>query len=736
MDHKLKDPAMKIGKQRSFIEQLNRQSSKKYLTNLYKGVAVHDNPRTQKEEASIKQNANSHKDRAKWALYQELTCPACARLYINPILLPCNHSICDACLKKIRVETKNKTSITLKCPACQLQFESAANEKIPFPENHLLKNIMTRNRQGAELATNSSKKRKTELVEDTVFCQLCEQKAARREVKKCVTCKLIFCAKCLKKLHSNKAFLQHSIVNLDWDTGPQQIKCFFHPHFDLIHYCTQLKIVICEECLKTTHKGQPVITLDVAFQDESKELLRLISSFKKVKEEYENATLSLSRFRASLDKMESGINQKVFHQFLSLHEALQIQENKIRGGVNNEKVKGQLEIDSFLKSASKAMFAMEGTAEYISEALKESNTVAFLQTSRLIGEHFKQAIDTVNRPSKEIYKSSLVDFSIDVNPIKEEILKLQGYTHNVSQDDSIAPNDNWIPDCNSSSSIQVELPHTPSVTSVNSTKYAKPVPSPTYYCPGSQQTVLSPVKPAVFSKSGSWHSLLGRNDDANYKGSLNTSKANYPKSQSFEFTNRKKIAPIQNRPKSIPADYRTFMPVIKKKEFGINSKKHRSTSEEWDSNCLSGSIADLSDSVFSGREEPGKPFIYKHAVDDNSAQIWWGYRNGEEETLLDFSEVQIQQIVSAGHNLAFPQDQAGVFSGVRENFFKVTCLYPKSEYLFRVRAINAFGPGKWSEPYKLVTLGKTKEKASLLDEELLAGFKFSVRRRQRPGIVD
>ncbi len=54
----------------------------------------------------------------------KLTCPYCYRIYKDPILLPCEHSICSGHLSERNVAKENK----IKCKACNEEFQVKSHE--------------------------------------------------------------------------------------------------------------------------------------------------------------------------------------------------------------------------------------------------------------------------------------------------------------------------------------------------------------------------------------------------------------------------------------------------------------------------------------------------------------------------------------------------------------------------------------------------------------------------------
>ncbi|XP_054854795.1 fibronectin type III domain-containing protein 8 [Eublepharis macularius] len=96
---------------------------------------------------------------------------------------------------------------------------------------------------------------------------------------------------------------------------------------------------------------------------------------------------------------------------------------------------------------------------------------------------------------------------------------------------------------------------------------------------------------------------------------------------------------------------------------------------------------------------PQQPEVYQHTVSNVRAELsWTGPRSGE---LVSFYELQLQEAKQTGQDKSIKW----FCSQIEEHLENLT---PGTEYLFRVRALNVAGAGKWSKPYKFATMPAVK----------------------------
>ena len=72
------------------------------------------------------------------SLVEDLVCPICMRLLINPVFVKCSHRFCRECLQKVINWTQGNTA---KCPQCMVPFKRDEELRIDLFTTEVLKEI-------------------------------------------------------------------------------------------------------------------------------------------------------------------------------------------------------------------------------------------------------------------------------------------------------------------------------------------------------------------------------------------------------------------------------------------------------------------------------------------------------------------------------------------------------------------------------------------------------------------
>ncbi|XP_030630504.1 tripartite motif-containing protein 42-like [Chanos chanos] len=89
---------------------------------------------------------------------------------------------------------------------------------------------------------------------------------------------------------------------------------------------------------------------------------------------------------------------------------------------------------------------------------------------------------------------------------------------------------------------------------------------------------------------------------------------------------------------------------------------------------------------------PRAPIIYQHNVKGFKVEIFWMMPMGEDVESFD---VQLREVLNAEAS----DGEQVLVENLKTCCFETEILTQNSQYSFRVRSVNKYGPGRWSEPY-------------------------------------
>ena len=245
---------------------------------------------------------------------EELKCPVCRRLYTNPVLLPCSHSLCLACGVNIQVpaqslqaptEESSTTAVSefgdsnpdidklsllsetdsgvvvnsrpnsyvgtpsigsfyftqttpnsqaVNCPVCKRNIfldETGAN---CLPKNRVLETIVDKYGENKNIE---------------LHCQLCEGRNTPANIM-CEQCEVFYCDDCKDSCHPMRGPLaQHNLVSptdgkvlLRQKHRTKELNCREHVDENLSLYCVLCKTSVCCVCVQDgqhiNHDAQPL----------------------------------------------------------------------------------------------------------------------------------------------------------------------------------------------------------------------------------------------------------------------------------------------------------------------------------------------------------------------------------------------------------------------------------------------------------------------------------------------
>ena len=206
-------------------------------------------------------------------LVGHLSCPMCSQLRLHSFMLPCNHSLCEKCLRRLQKHAEvTENFFILICPVCSRSHCMPYSHKMQLPENYLRGRVTKRYMQ-----QHGFLKWRFDRSTGPMLCQVCRNR--RIAYKRCVTCRLNLCNDCLKTFHSDVAMQDHVFVDTSTEDQDEKI-CIHHPSSRIIEYCRDDNQLLCTFCKTALHNGHDTVSLIDACSERSAALFSAIAKFK------------------------------------------------------------------------------------------------------------------------------------------------------------------------------------------------------------------------------------------------------------------------------------------------------------------------------------------------------------------------------------------------------------------------------------------------------------------------
>uniref|UniRef100_A0A8C7GV44 Tripartite motif containing 46b n=1 Tax=Oncorhynchus kisutch TaxID=8019 RepID=A0A8C7GV44_ONCKI len=244
----------------------------------------------------------------------ELHCPVCKEIVKQPVVLPCQHSVCLMCASEVLVQngypppelppepnspasTPNTRSprqarrpmpskadhrpidrvlrsgfgtypspgrrrkepppaMLFPCPPCGREVELGEKGLTDCLRNLTLERIVERYRHTVSLGSVA------------VMCQFCKPPQSLEATKGCADCQASFCNECFKLYHPwGTPRAQHEHVQPTLNFRPKVLSCPEHDQERLHFYCRTCQRLLCPLCkLRRVHAGHKVAPVTQAYQ--------------------------------------------------------------------------------------------------------------------------------------------------------------------------------------------------------------------------------------------------------------------------------------------------------------------------------------------------------------------------------------------------------------------------------------------------------------------------------------
>ncbi|XP_060716743.1 E3 ubiquitin-protein ligase Midline-1 isoform X2 [Tachysurus vachellii] len=387
-------------------------------------------------------------------LESELTCPICLELFEDPLLLPCAHSLCFNCARRILVShcTTGEPADAIcafQCPTCRYAISLSPQHGLDaLKRNVTLQNIIDRVQRASTSATlllsssghsspgdsplgamttATAPSSPAELVQ----CQFCEQEPPQCAVKTCVTCEVSYCEECLRATHPNKKpFTGHRLIEPLPDSHLRGLQCLEHEEEKVNMYCVTDEQLICSLCkLVGRHRDHQVAALNERYEKLKQTLDSNLSNLIKRSSELESLMGKLIQTCQHVEVNASRQEGKLMDECDILISIIQDRRQIIGSKIKEGKAVRLRKLAQQIGNCKQCIERSSALITQADQTLKETDHARFLQTAKSISERVSMATASSQVLIPEINLTDTFDtFALDFTREKKMLENLDYLT--------------------------------------------------------------------------------------------------------------------------------------------------------------------------------------------------------------------------------------------------------------------------------------------------------------------
>uniref|UniRef100_A0A8D3B2B6 Tripartite motif containing 46a n=1 Tax=Scophthalmus maximus TaxID=52904 RepID=A0A8D3B2B6_SCOMX len=371
------------------------------------------------------------------SMEQELHCPVCDEMVKQPVLLPCQHSVCLLCAAEVLVQrgypppelppepnspastpntrsprqTRRPTPRTpdrlervlrtvcgtypgrrrkdaapppmlFPCPSCQQDVELGEKGLTDCLRNLTLERIVERYRHTISLGSVA------------IMCGFCKPPQSLEASKGCADCKSNFCNECFKLYHPwGTPRAQHEHILPTNNFRPKVLMCPEHEQERLLWYCRNCQRLLCPLCkLRRLHHGHKVLPMAQAYQALKDKVTKEVNF---ILGNQETILSQITQLEAAIKQMEvNQILSQLTHCIRELGAAVAERQGALALALEGSRSRRE-EALSAQVSERQGLLEHTGLMAYTQELLKETDAPCFVQAARVTHNRLVKAIENL-----------------------------------------------------------------------------------------------------------------------------------------------------------------------------------------------------------------------------------------------------------------------------------------------------------------------------------------------------
>ncbi|XP_010899550.1 E3 ubiquitin-protein ligase TRIM33 [Esox lucius] len=301
----------------------------------------------------------------------------------HPQLLPCLHSICQACLPTNKSEINKDVSLFPACPSCDLPFNI-----LEVTDNVFLKNSSN------------------ELWNGNVKCTCCEGFVASGW---CIECREALCSECVSAHRRVKVTRDHTIL-LQPPTGfPTPTKfCVTHRHEPIKLFCLTCNQLTCRDCQLMDHRNHSFQFLHEALVSQKEQLQLLVQRVWQQREAVKQSLQDMDGRLLDIIELKSKLRESLRRMLIATVQLLKSRAVSIYSYIENMFDSEVAGIETRRSALNRLRERQEYVADFAERALNVEDFFALLSSKSQIVTQLQHILSQNTAPPESMLSLQLV----------------------------------------------------------------------------------------------------------------------------------------------------------------------------------------------------------------------------------------------------------------------------------------------------------------------------------------
>ena len=327
---------------------------------------------------------------------EQTTCPVCLEVFSHPKLLPCFHTFCAECIRRVQSDS------AVVCPLCRKTCMLNEEDLNSLPPNYFIE-AMIKARQG------QANEQQCEACGDCI-----------KSENFCYDCRQYLCSSCFKVHQALRSTRTHRVCKVSNSNEKiiqmnQKSFCVKHKDEILRFFCRHCDVSICRDCKVTNHEGHETKDLEDCKEEETDTITRAISELNRQAthfEKYANSCDECIKSTAAWARKAEGQIESMRERF---HMAVDTECDKLRKDVNDKLEQQKTFLLNVSTKMSSESHAIAWTKSHFSSVIKFGTTADVVGLGRSIR---KRQFEVARRDLEPLQFSLPIVNCLDANDIQ------------------------------------------------------------------------------------------------------------------------------------------------------------------------------------------------------------------------------------------------------------------------------------------------------------------------------